>query len=173
MAAGPDESFHGAAMPKLTVTLPENTATGDGGLTVEDVTEEYDRGYEGDAEAQLPDETEEADSESESELALQNGSPNEASLVKDFRNLHCETPKQEPLLLGLSGSRRVSRKRSHSRLLSDTESEVLFEVSRASTPSRKRQRRRVKDCPNPTETSTRETDGMMDFDSVSSPVRGS
>jgi len=134
---------------------------------VVDVTEELD-GYEAEDEnEQLPDEIEEPDEEmSENDSDLTNVTQDEASLIKGFRDLSTSKKKDSRQLI-----KRQAPKRSYSQMVSETDSDsyIITTMSRATTPSKRREIRRLKAVYHLPATPAPESNDDMDVD-VSSPV---
>lgn len=139
------------------------------GPKVTDVTEDLDGGgYDGDVEnEQLPDEIEEPDDEMSDSADLTSITQDEASLIKGFRDLSTAKKKDSRQFL-----KRQPPKRSYSQMVSDTDSDsyVVTTMSRASTPSKRREIRRLKSVYHPPATPTVESNDNMDIDIISSPV---
>ena len=134
---------------------------------VVDVTEDL-AGYDGDVEnEQLPDEIEEPDDEMSEDTDLANVTQDEASLIKGFRDLSTTKKKDSRPLF-----ERQAPKRSYSQMISETDSDsyVITTLSRASTPSKRREIRRLKSVYHPPATPAAGSDDNMDLDIVSSPV---
>jgi len=135
---------------------------------VVDVTEELD-GYEAEDEnEQLPDEIEEPDDEMSEDTDLANVTQDEASLIKGFRDLSTTKKKESRQLI-----KRQAPKRSYSQMVSETDSDsyIITTMSRAPTPSKRREIRRLKAVYHLPATPAPESDddNNMDID-VSSPV---
>jgi len=135
-----------------------------------DVTEELD-GYEAEDEnEQLPDEIEEPDDEMSEDTDLANVTQDEASLIKGFRDLSTTKKKEARHLI-----KRQAPKRSYSQMVSETDSDsyIITTMSRAPTPSKRREIRRLKAVyhlpATPAHESESDDDNNMDID-VSSPV---
>jgi len=133
---------------------------------VTDVTEELD-GYEAEDEnEQLPDEIEEPDEEMSEDTDLTNVTQDEASLIKGFRDLSTSKKKDSRQMI-----KRQAPKRSYSQMVSETDSDsyIITTMSRAPTPSKRREIRRLKAVYHLPATPAPESDDNMDID-VSSPV---
>lgn len=146
-----DRTLQNSEEPRLKLDVANrNTSTNE--PSIQDVTEEYDEGYEGDAETIYPDSYEDArasDNESTTTTQAEGDVGNHESLIRGLRRLRCG-----PIRIGSSAShaRNFSEgssgvKRSHSEeSLTDFEDEIPHD-GETSTPERKRARTGVTESP--------------------------
>lgn len=140
--------------------------TNEESLKVEDVTDQYEDVYDADAEGQLPDECEEIESDSEDDSKIP---ANEASLITEFRALHCGTPKPQNFN-SVPSTMHITHKRTHGQMLSESDEESM-ETSRVPTPSLKRPRRRLRLIHDRLASSPPAgTNDVMDVDNAPDPI---
>lgn len=138
-------------LPNPPNSSPNESSRDQDGPQIRDVTEEYDDGYEADAERTYPDGFEDPEGdegEASASIAVEEGPSSQADLVKPFRKLRCEQRRSRTSrrhMRNVSGSSTLKRSHSEDSL---TDRDEHTKSGTASPESSRKRPRQSKTPPN-------------------------